>query len=337
MLVVGSHPYRRLMKVVNMDHDSVMMVEDHDSITETTTTTTTTMRDLKQMEILVHNYGKEDLVSSDDGAGEGQQRCWTIFQNSDIVMVHRRQCHQLELEQLGSAASNKCCFLHAPGVVQCYTVQKGSGEYKAKMMDICNYVRSRFDSQALSSYIIGDNHVTGAGDSLEILGNIVQTDECQSLFSKVKENNFPAIFIHLQKQGAALVSKFRVDRRFANYEAQYDEAGALIMPFFDGQVATKKSEIVGSHAMVLVGMRQVEGTWRLLLQNWWSTMPFVEMTGEYFCSSGATLTFVGLQTGFPEHVQTIVAKYAESMIEGGNDIALGTDGDYDYDWTRMEL
>jgi hypothetical protein len=79
--------------------------------------------------------------------------------------------------------------------------------------------------------------------------------------------------------------------------------------------------------MVLVGMCHVDNKWRLLLQNWWFDMQFVEVSaGRVLCQqcSGATIVwnfdFDG-QTKIPDYVPILCSVHAETFMEdGGGDI-----------------
>jgi hypothetical protein len=47
------------------------------------------------------------------------------------------------------------------------------------------------------------------------------------------------------------------------------------------------------HAMVLIGMRKTKtGQYYFLLQNWWESKPFVEVSSEYFAYCGGIVRFV---------------------------------------------
>jgi hypothetical protein len=75
---------------------------------------------------------------------------------------------------------------------------------------------------------------------------------------------------------------------------------------------------VKHHGMVLVGIRHVINEWCLLLQKWWNDMQFVEVSTEYFISSGATLVWaVKKQTKIPDTVPILRSVYAETFMEGG--------------------
>jgi hypothetical protein len=47
------------------------------------------------------------------------------------------------------------------------------------------------------------------------------------------------------------------------------------------------------HAMVLIGMRKTKtGQYYFLLQNWWESKPFVEVSSEYIAYCGGIVSFV---------------------------------------------
>jgi hypothetical protein len=73
------------------------------------------------------------------------------------------------------------------------------------------------------------------------------------------------------------------------------------------------------HAMVLVGMRRVDGKWRLLLQNWWSRMQLIEVSSKTIISSELEVIFAVIeQTRIKSVIPTLQDEQAEI---GGGDIS----------------
>jgi hypothetical protein len=132
---------------------------------------------------------------------------------------------------------------------------------------------------------------------------------------------------HLKAYGAGLVSHFRIEPRFHSFKQVSSEEFQL--PIFDGDVAVSSDPDVSDsyHAMVLVGMlKKSDGKWWLLLQNWWPQMQLVEVSQQYFLSSGASICFVSNnQTGIPRNFARCDKRYAEAHIEGSDGPATGFD------------
>jgi hypothetical protein len=83
----------------------------------------------------------------------------------------------------------------------------------------------------------------------------------------------------LEKLGPALVSSFRVEKRFmADDDFRFTESTI--------------GEKVGLHAMALVGYRKEGSDLRFLIQNRWVSKPFVEVSQEYLLATHAKIYFV---------------------------------------------
>lgn len=57
-------------------------------------------------------------------------------------------------------------------------------------------------------------------------------------------------------------------------------------------IGSLSSKVSGRHAMVLVGFRQDGAELRFLLQNWWVSKPFVEVSQEYLVAAESRVFFV---------------------------------------------
>jgi hypothetical protein len=202
------------------------------------------------------------------------------------------------------------CYIHAPVVLQHYLVSINSGGTNHEMIDISKFVRATFGFSSIFNDIVFDH----GGYSLQILhtisghGDDLRTTSPLTLF----EPSWPAhqvavdTIVHQlrSRKAPALVSNFMVLPSFGTLEVpSYTE--------FHGH-----SENL--HAMVLVGYRTdpVTGQVFFLLQNWWKSMPFVEVSSAYFASAGAAITFVNSQlTSIPTKFPTIVSSYAETNAD----------------------
>ena len=234
--------------------------------------------------------------------GSKREGALTIFELHKLTPVFRRQL-----------VSN--CFLHAPAVAHCYLLQNGTGSYHG-MMDLAKFVRHNLLCDELATYTMD-----GGGDAVEIFSRILHDPWCETLFSITIEKdlikNFtekPKIWRYLAEYGPALVSTFRVDKNFAAHQDSKRRKKG-ILPSFSGTIDSEN--VVGQHAMVLIGMECVDGEWTLLLQNWWTEMQFLQITAEYLVSSGAKLVWAKEpQTSMVADFPVSGATFAETHVDG---------------------
>lgn len=207
-----------------------------------------------------------------------------------------------------------CCFLGAPGLVHRYALQK-MGAPKGIMLDYSLYMRDCLCNEMLFNYI-----VQGTGSSLAVLKDLANKSFSGPKFitvpTEIIRRNPSYVSRLLQSYGAGLVSEFRVEQKFLDATMTTGIA-------FDGTIDA--GSVVGTHAMVLLGMRRDPNAkkWDLLLQNTWPNMPSANVTLEYFLSADPKLTFVVAAGGVKANdgLPTNTALIAEIYIEG-NDVAL---------------
>jgi hypothetical protein len=201
------------------------------------------------------------------------------------------------------------CHIHAPVALQRYLVSINSGGTNHKMIDISKFVRTTFGFSSIFNHIVFDL----GGYSLQMLGTISgHGDNLRKVSYKIPETSdhahqtITALIMHQlrSRKAPALVSGFNVVSSFGNDSVvSYTE--------FAGNIE-------GSHAMVLVGYRTdpVTGQVFFLLQNWWKSMPFVEVSSMYLASSFGDVTFVNTPlTSIPTQFPTIVSSYAETNAD----------------------
>jgi hypothetical protein len=201
------------------------------------------------------------------------------------------------------------CYIHAPVVLQHYLVSINSGGIRHEMIDISKFVRTTFGFSSIFNRILND----GGGVSLRLLRTISgHSDDLRKDSYEIPETSSPnhqtitALIMHQlrARKAPALVSNFMVLPSF----------GALEVPSYNEFHGHSEN----LHAMVLVGYRTdpVTGQVFFLLQNWWKSMPFVEVSSAYFASAGAAITFVNSQlTSIPTKFPTIVSSYAETNAD----------------------
>ena len=134
------------------------------------------------------------------------------------------------------------------------------------------------------------------------------------------KNEYPnELFEQLELYGPGLIHYFAIEENFKNASG-VDGDGNVHLECFGGTFAM--TENMERHAMVLVGMRKVDGEWKLLLQNWWPNLQLVEVTPEYMASSGCYLVFVTKTLlSIPSEFGRCDHEYAEAYIPGTDSTA----------------
>jgi hypothetical protein len=163
------------------------------------------------------------------------------------------------------------CFIHAPIVAHYYAMCMRYPE--AKPVDIRAYILRHLDSEHLAKLITR----CGGGSSRHIFNNLIGESATLLITGfNVYQND---ILENLKLYGIGLVTGFQIERKFQKSESCSHQ----------GKFST---DIIGNHAMVLIGYRIDEtGKQFVLLQNWWEKLQFVECDAEYFAASGATIYF----------------------------------------------
>ncbi|KAI3641110.1 hypothetical protein MIR68_000840 [Amoeboaphelidium protococcarum] len=162
------------------------------------------------------------------------------------------------------------CHMHAPVIMQHYLVALQSSE-RVEMLDMATYMKKYMSAEDLQQRIWQDQ----GGSSVAFLRHIL-SPPVPKLHPRDAVDEMES---YLRSFGPGLVSCFQVDYEF---ESQLSEH---IGP-------RPQRDILGLHAMVLVGARKLGDQYRYLLQNWWASKPFVEVDGEYLSSCGAFVYFV---------------------------------------------
>lgn len=281
--------HKRALQFVNLDGDKTLEYEveyDCPNYPEVYT------KDKLKWKSLTMNYGH----------GEGEMG-WNAFEDFSSRWIQRVQL-----------SGN--CFLHAPVVLTSYLV---TGSDDIEVIDISKYARASFDCEKVSRLIV----VGDGGSSYAEFKKMVQQDVIDCGFERnltdnifACECNCPSALLHqLKTLGPALVQCFMVDEHFKNRTVTIAEDGTFELPYFAGRIDDpQKCDL---HAMVLVGMRNVEGEWRVLMQNWWPRLQLVEVSAEYFISSQAELVFARKQPHrIPKEFERCDSAYAEADVPG---------------------
>jgi hypothetical protein len=234
---------------------------------------------------------------------------------------------------------SRCCFLQAPvmlAAMKAYISNPTNHDGKLPIVDMTKYVNHKgsFDSAQFTQIFIDND----GGHSLDHLNALLPQTDSQTLsvgtknlykplgqnsgklsddsdFVRIDSDSPCKLIALLKKHGPALVHWYRMDPRLV----ELSEALPVDLsepPFVSGSYESGRSD--PHHAMLLVGARLVDNEWRVLLQNWWPNMPFVELSSEYFACSNAALTFLVNRQGIsiPEQFELCTAPFAQSELDG---------------------
>jgi hypothetical protein len=181
------------------------------------------------------------------------------------------------------------CFINAPEILQYYLVAKNNRPNETGMIDTLMMIRNCWDNERLKQHIFQD---TG-GSSVNLLREILEPNSLVTPTSKFET--------HFKKYGPLLISGFVVHEDFLmeNKHSHDDEP---------------QGDVVGTHAMIIIGTRRdTENRLWFLVQNWWDSKQFVEISKRYLVNSRAVCFVVKtkqkiIPKEFPTHFHT----YAES-------------------------
>lgn len=161
------------------------------------------------------------------------------------------------------------CFIHGPIVIHYYLQCMQFAD--PKPVDIRNFVKCHLDRENLSKLITR----VGGGSSRDVLKTLVGPRV--RIFPCAFNDNDDEIEKHLKKYGPGLITGFLVESHFHTHQISHQ--GYYHTP------------ALGSHSMVLVGVRKEHGKTWILIQNWWMTKQFCEIDSAYFEMSNASILF----------------------------------------------
>jgi hypothetical protein len=167
-------------------------------------------------------------------------------------------------------------YMHAPVVMQHYLVAMSVDEF-VPMLNMITYLRQRQSPSGLYNHIWRNQGGDSVRFLLKILRDVRRTLEI--LPDSLSEGE-STLREYMDKFGPGLVSRFEVTENFrTSNNWQYT-----------GHFEAPENSM---HAMVLIGYRELKGgEYRYLLQNWWKSMPYVEVDLEYLVSSNAVVHFI---------------------------------------------
>ncbi len=214
----------------------------------------------------------------------GKETSWVLFRDHELLIGKDAYVERTQLSSL--------CYMHAPTLCQKYLVSMYSNE-RVGMVDISIFLRRHADSESLRQHILWNV----GGHSGEFLRNLLQLPNYEA-FEKpdIKSLDIPQL---LRKYGPALVSSMEVRSCF------YDQSK-------DVHLGIPTGELLGHHALVLVGYRMEGDEIRYLLQNWWENKAFVEVNAFYLRATGCILSFCVLpQMSIPSTFSTNYSRHVE--------------------------
>lgn len=167
------------------------------------------------------------------------------------------------------------CYMHAPAVVQYYGIWNtklkvnSSATSDHGMIDITKEIASYFKGEELYRHVFDD----WGGSSSDFLSRILHANATYK--SCYPDSPIYDLKDALRTYGPALASGFMVYQDFKNTSVHHYHG----LP--------DKTNPVGNHAMVLVGIRIDDGgNVYYLLQNWWPGKQFVELSRDYMLATG---------------------------------------------------
>lgn len=179
------------------------------------------------------------------------------------------------------------CYINAPVILQYYLVAINNRHNDTGIINTLKMIR-KWDGKRLEQHIFQD---TG-GRSVNILREILQPNSLVVPTSKFET--------HLKKYGPLLISGFVVHDDFLENKLSYD--------------GVPQGDVVGTHAMLIIGARRdLDNKLWFLVQNWWDSKQFVQISKSYLVNCKAVCFVVktaqnSIPTEFPTHLHT----YAES-------------------------
>ena len=199
---------------------------------------------------------------------------WTQFNTEqlDHVLIIRKQ-------------NSGICILHAVIVLEHYLTAIYTEGKVVSTINLGKYENHTLFGDRLERFLLSND----GGNSLETLRTICRLgdNDLQTLTipNKVDLDAYNTICELILKRVAkmpALVSSFKASH-ILNEKAE--------VSFVD--VPSETVAELPRHAMVLLGARRTHsGDYYFLLQNWWESQYFMEMSGEYLCHCQTKITFV---------------------------------------------
>ena len=223
--------------------------------------------------------------------------------------------------------SSGVCYLHASIVLEHYLIALGTNGRNRGMIDIGSYIATTLGATDLEGFLFS-GHSGNAQRTLIRLCGLSEDDHspvtlpdphrlkaafdlmCADIYNNVRYKPY-------------LVSNFKVYNHFMA-EGQYSYSMADISTAEERQ--THSTTALSAHSMLLIGARKdAHGQYYFLLQNWWDSKYFIEVTAEYLYYCRANMMYVTKDINSRRadlSVYTYVSPYAETTVDDGGDEVL---------------
>jgi len=236
-------------------------------------------------------------------------RCpvWKNKINQEKVVLFFERYEHLQFLKVLRMQKSRLCSIHAGVVLQHYliTIGKNSKDENFGMVDISKYEANQLKGDNLMKFIKDELSIPAEFFFRNILCQFSRRDNiitiplpvpvtipthnpsCEEILSRIEF--YPA-----------LVTNFAVTTVFK----------ARGMHSYSGMPNGEEDEYEKTHAMLLIGMRKTnDGKYFLLLQNWWESKPFVEVSSEYLAYCGGKIHFVD-----PEIIPTMIMHQPRELL-----------------------
>ena len=175
--------------------------------------------------------------------------------------------------------SGGLCYMHAPAVVQHNLVTVHSGGEHHEMLNVAKYIVKFFSADMIFAHVVKDTGASSDTFLKNIMGLKWGDTAARTIIAEYEAESAERVAKALKTSGVGLVSEFDVEPAFQGKQVSFT-ANAL------------RGEVVGLHAMTLVGHRENDGQHLFLLQNWWKEKQFIEVSAEYLAAADARIAFV---------------------------------------------
>lgn len=215
---------------------------------------------------------------------------WTNYNETDKVCLFYQKYQHLKYLKVLRIQKSRLCSIHACVVLQHYLVTIGKNEEDENlgMLDIAKYESSQLRGINMVKFIKDELSIPAEFFFRSVLCQFRRRDSIVTLplpspATLPSHNTLCEEIMSRVEYYPALVSNFAVTSVFkARGKVSYS-----------GIPEGDEDDYEKTHAMVLIGMRKTaDGNYYMLLQNWWASKPFVEVSSEYLSYCGAKIHFV---------------------------------------------
>ena len=234
-------------------------------------------------------------------------RVWGTV-NPEVVVFHRDRvpnCEAVRRQLLGT------CYMHGSNVVLHYVVCKHSGQTSHTMVDLVRYMQKYVAGEKLWEHISGNK----GGNSVRFMGDLAKAPVISYSAAALELPDADNIVVGLlEKHGPALIAGFKTYPA-RNGHPKFGEEDVCIERVDDFDEDADKG-----HAMAIVGWRKEtvgdRVQYRYLVQNWWQTRQYFEVTLAYLSSRQAHLAWIAKNISeIPTEYDVTTTLYSENDLE----------------------